>query len=177
MGRHVALLRAVNVGGRKLPMAELRALAGEIGWADARTYIASGNLIFTADAPRETLEAQLEKAIAGRFAMDVPTIVRTAEEWASYAPSNPFADAARDAPNLLMLLIPKQPPSDGAVEALRAKAAAGERVARAGDALWIHFAGGSARSMLTPGLIDRAIGSPATSRNYRTVLKLGELLG
>jgi uncharacterized protein (DUF1697 family) len=166
----------VNVGGRKLPMAELRALCGEIGWANASTYIASGNLLFTADGERGALESRLEQAIAARFAMDVPVIVRTVDEWALYAPSNPFPDAARETPNLLMLLVPKREPAAGAVESLTAKAAPGERIARAGDALWIHFAGGSARSKLTPSLIDRAIGSPATSRNYRTVLKLDEML-
>ena len=48
MGRMVALLRAVNVGGRKLPMAELRALCGRLGWEDVATYIQSGNVVFTA---------------------------------------------------------------------------------------------------------------------------------
>ena len=169
-------MRAVNVGGRKLPMAELRALGAELGFADISTYIASGNLLFTAGGGRETLEKKLEEAIAARFGMEVPTIVRSAEEWRRYAPSNPFPDAARDQPNLLMLLVPQRPPAEGAVEALQAKAAPEERVALAGDGLWIHFGGGSARSKLTPSLIDRAIGSPATSRNYRTVLKIEESL-
>ncbi|HZF94530.1 MAG TPA: DUF1697 domain-containing protein [Allosphingosinicella sp.] len=176
MGRHVALLRAVNVGGRKLPMAELRALCGEIGWADVATYIASGNAVFTASGAREGLEAQLEAAISVRFEMDVPTIVRSAEEWRSYAPACPFPDAARDAPNRLLLLLSKRPPVPGADAAIQARAADGERVALAGDALWIHFPEGSGRSKLTPSLIDRLLGSPSTSRNHNTLVKLGEML-
>jgi uncharacterized protein (DUF1697 family) len=176
MGRHVALLRAVNVGGRKLPMAELRALCAEIGWTDAATYIASGNLLFAADAPREALETQLEEAIAQRFAMDVPVIVRSAAQWRTYAPACPFPDAARLEPNRLMLFLSKRPPAPGAEAALRDRAAEHERLALAGDALWIHFADGSARSKLTPSLIDRLLGSPATSRNHNTLVKLGELL-
>ncbi|HEY0014057.1 MAG TPA: DUF1697 domain-containing protein [Allosphingosinicella sp.] len=176
MGRHVALLRAVNVGGRKLPMAELRALCGEIGWADAATYIASGNVVFTAPGRREAIEAQLEQAIARRFGMDVPTVVRSAEEWRGYAPACPFPDAARDAPNRLLLYLSKRPPAPGADTAIQAKAADGERVALAGDALWIHFPEGSGRSRLSPSLIDRLVGSPATSRNHNSVLKLEEML-
>ncbi|HEX8193755.1 MAG TPA: DUF1697 domain-containing protein [Allosphingosinicella sp.] len=176
MGRHVALLRAVNVGGRKLPMAELRALCAEIGWADVSTFIASGNVLFTSNGDRETLEAQLETAIADRFQMDVPVIVRSADEWRAYPPCNPFPDAARDTPNLLMLLVSKRMPAADAAARLQAKAAPGERIALAGDALWIHFAAGSARSKLTPTLIDKAIGSPATSRNHNSVLKIGNLL-
>lgn len=176
MGRHVALLRAVNVGGRKLPMADLRALCAGIGWEDVATYIQSGNVVFSAAGKPAALETQLDKAIAERFGMDVPVIVRTAAQWQRYAPANPFPEAAADEPNRLMLLVSKRTPAAGAERAVQARAAAGEQVRRAGDALWIHFPEGSGTSKLTPALIDRAIGSPATSRNYRTVVKLGEML-
>lgn len=176
MGRFVALLRAVNVGGRKLPMAELRALCSELGWTDVATYIQSGNLVFSASGVAEALEAALERAIAGRFKMEVPVVVRTAAQWRRYAPSSPFPQAAKDEPNRLMLLVSKKPPAAGAERAIQAKAAAGEQVRRTGDSLWIHFPQGSGTSKLTPTLIDRAIGSPATSRNFNTVLKLEEML-
>jgi uncharacterized protein (DUF1697 family) len=176
MGRHVALLRAVNVGGRKLPMAELRALCAAIGWADVATYIQSGNLVFSASGSADALETQLEEAIAKRFGMEVPVIVRTAADWRRYAPSNPFPQAAKDEPNRLMLLLSKSPPAAGAEDAIQARAKAGEQVRRVGDALWIHFPEGSGNSKLTPSLIDRAIGSPATSRNHNSVVKLEEML-
>jgi uncharacterized protein (DUF1697 family) len=63
MGRMVALLRAVNVGGRKLPMAELRALCAGLGWSDVATYIQSGNLVFAAPGKAEAIETKLERAI------------------------------------------------------------------------------------------------------------------
>ena len=176
MGRHVALLRAVNVGGRKLPMAALRDLCAETGLADVATYIQSGNLVFSAPGAAGRLEKQLEEAIAKRFGMAVPVIVRTGPQWRRYASSNPFPEAARDEPNRLMLLLSKRPPAAGAQDAIQAKAAAGEQVRRAGDALWIHFPQGSGTSKLTPVVIDRAIGSQATSRNFNTVVKLEEML-
>lgn len=176
MGRMVALLRAVNVGGRKLPMAELRALCTELGWQDVDSYIQSGNVVFTVEGKPEAIEKKLEDAIAARFGFDVPVIVRTAAQWAHYPPGNPFPQAARDEPNRLMLLLSKRPPEKSAGDAIQARATAGEAVRRVGDALWIHFPAGSGTSKLTPSLIDRAIGSPATSRNHRTVIKLKELL-
>jgi len=175
MGRMVALLRAVNVGGRKLPMAELRDLCGELGWTDVATYIQSGNVVFTAAGKPAEIEQQLEQAIAKRFGFDVPVIVRTAGQWAHYPAGNPFPKAAKDEPNRLMLLLSKRPPEKSAVDAIQARATAGEAVKRAGDALWIHFPEGAGTSKLTPVLIDRAIGSPATSRNYRTVTSLQEM--
>ncbi len=59
----VALLRAVNVGGTgKLPMAELRDIATTIGFEDVRTYIQSGNLLFSSDLPEEEIRVLLGKA-------------------------------------------------------------------------------------------------------------------
>jgi uncharacterized protein (DUF1697 family) len=175
MARLIALLRAVNVGGRKLPMADLRALCAELGWEEVETYIQSGNLVFRAEGGPEALEASLEGAIKARFGLDVPVIVRTAGQWAALAAANPFPDAARDEPNRLQLLVSKRPPEAGAAEKLMERAQSGEKVKAAGGALWFHYPDGVAASKLTPALIDRACGSPSTGRNWRTVVKLREM--
>lgn len=157
-------------------MAELRALCAELGWRDVETYIQSGNVVFSAAGKPDAIERQLEDAIAARFGLAVPVIIRTAAQWAHYPPGNPFPRAAKDEPNRLMLLVSKRSPQKSAEDAIQARAAAGEAVKRVGDALWVHFPAGSGTSKLTPSLIDRAIGSPTTSRNHRTVIKLKELL-
>jgi uncharacterized protein (DUF1697 family) len=175
MARLIALLRAVNVGGRKLPMAELRALCGELGWKDVETYIQSGNLVFTAPGKAEVLEAKLEEAIDDRFGLDVPAIVRTASQWADLAAANPFPKVAGEEPNRLQLLVSKRPPGADAARKLMERARAGEAVEAAGGALWFHFPEGVGTSKLTPALIDKAAGSPSTSRNWRTVIKLKEM--
>ena len=176
MGRMVALLRAVNVGGRKLPMAELRAYCAELGWRSVATYIQSGNVVFDADCEPAEAEAALEALIRQAYGYEAPAIVRTAARWREYAPACPFPEEALETPNYLLMLVSKRPPAPGAVEAIQAKAAAGEQVRQAGDSLWIHFPNGSGTSKITPALIDRAVGSPATSRNYRTVVTLQEML-
>ncbi len=172
----LALLRAVNVGGRKLPMAGLRALCAELGWDDVATYIQSGNVVFTADGGTEKAEAALEAAIAERFALGVPVVVRTAGQWGKLSGGNPFADAARAAPNRLLLVVAKRAPARDAAERLRARAQDGEEVEAVSGGLWIRFPEGIARSKLTPTLVDQACGSPSTGRNYRTVVKLREML-
>jgi len=169
----VALLRAVNVGGRKLPMAELRALCEEIGWKDVATYIQSGNVVFTAAGQPERVEQQLEEAIEARFGLDVPVVVRSAAEWAKLAAGNPFA---KEPPNRVMLLLSKAKPAAGAERAIEERGRNGERVRRVGDALWFHYPEGAGTSKIAPSLIDRAVGSPATARNFNTVLKLREML-
>ena len=74
-----------------------------------------------------------------------------------------------------MLVVSKAPPAADSEEIIQ-KRATGEQVRRSGDALWIYYPDGAGRSKLTPAFIDRTIGSPATARNYRTVVKIEELL-
>jgi uncharacterized protein (DUF1697 family) len=174
MGKKLALLRAVNVGGRKLPMAELRALCEALGWTQVATYIQSGNVVFTAPGKPKAIEELLEKAIRDRFGLEVPVIVRTAAQWSALTAGNPFA--GREA-NRTQLLVSKQRPKSDAAERLMERAQGGEEVRAVGDALWFHFPAGIARSKLTPAAIDKACGSPATGRNYNTLLKLREMLG
>jgi uncharacterized protein (DUF1697 family) len=177
LSTYVALLRGINVTGRnKIPMPELCGLCMHLGWADVQSYIQSGNLIFEAEDRPENLETELETAIKGHFDLSIPVLVRTAEDWPAYLANNPFPDASRSEPNLVMLALSKRPPNHDAVERLKARAHNYERVAQVSDALWIHFAAGVAKSKLSPALFDRLVGSPVTMRNWRTVLKLDELL-
>jgi uncharacterized protein (DUF1697 family) len=173
----IGLLRGINVGGQKpVPMAGLRSLCADLGWRDVRSYIQSGNLVFHADAAPAELEATLEAAIHRRFGFPVTVLVRAAVDWARYVAGNPFPEASRVQPNLVMLALSRTPPGPGAVHVLRERAAGGERVALVDDALWIHYADGAGRSRLSPGLLDRLVGSPVTTRNWRTVLRLDELV-
>lgn len=173
---HIALLRGINVGGHHaVPMAGLRSSCAELGWRDVRTYIQSGNVIFGAAGETTRLEKDLEQALERRFGLRIPVIVRAASEWPGYVRGNPFPDESHEEGNRVMLALSKDPPRADAVENLRQRAADGERIERVGDALWIHFPSGSARSKLSPALLDRLAGSPVTTRNWRTVLKLHEL--
>jgi uncharacterized protein (DUF1697 family) len=177
-GTFIALLRGINVSGHnKIPMAELRPMCTELGWGDVQTYIQSGNLVFTAGDAPAALESELERAIERRFGLLIPVIVRAATDWPAYVKSNPFPEACEKEPNAVMLALSKAPPKADAETGLRERATYGERIVRVGDALWIHFSNGVAKSKLSPGLLDRLVGSPVTTRNWRTVLKLGELAG
>lgn len=172
----VALLRAVNVGGRKLPMSELRAHIARLGWENVATYIQSGNLVFDAACSPAEAEAAIEALIRDHYGYEAPAIVRTRAEWTHYPDGNPFPEAARQTPGYLLMLLSKQPPKADAAELIEARATMGERARKAGDAIWIHFPEGSGKSKLTTALLDKAIGSIATSRNYRTICTLKDML-
>lgn len=174
--RYVALLRAVNVGQAKLPMAELREVCAGLGWEKMATYIQSGNVVFEASGKPDALEAALEQAVTARFGFVRSVIVRSAKQWADYAAGSPFPEQEADRPHYLLLGLAKAPAAAGAAETLEARGAAGEQVRQERDALWFFFPDGSGVSKLTPSSIDKAAGSPVTTRNWRTVLKLQEML-
>jgi len=157
-------------------MAELRLLCAEIGWSNVLSYIQSGNLVFRADGKRSSLESELKQAIDRRFGLSIEVIVRTGGDWVEYVGSNPFLDASQREPNLVMLTLSKEGPRECAVEEIRGHAQSDERIQQIGDAIWIHYSHGVARSKLSPALLDRLVGSTVTARNWRTVLSIDRLL-
>jgi uncharacterized protein (DUF1697 family) len=175
--RHVALLRGINVGGkRKIPMADLRSLAADLGYSDVETHLQSGNLVFTSDTDVAGIGAALEAAISQEFGFDVPVAVRTAEQWLGYVSTVPFADAAEARPKLLHLGVAKSVLEPDA-ERILSEAATNERVSAGLDVIWVDYVDGVARSKLTSASLDRAAGSMVTARNWNTVLAIGELFG
>ncbi|MFO0663816.1 MAG: DUF1697 domain-containing protein [Polyangiaceae bacterium] len=173
----VALLRGINVGGNKrVPMAELVSLAKAIGCATATTYIQSGNLIVTTKHSPPDLEVELERALQKKFGFEVVTIVRTAKEWRSYAEGSPFPDAEKERPQLLHLGLTKGSAKAGATEMLEGYAKAGERVHVGRNFLWVDFLGGAGSSKITPNVLDRALGSTVTMRNWKSVLAIAAML-
>src|SRR5687767_9415059 len=133
MAGFIALLRGINVGGRcKVPMAELRALCGGLGWSDVRTYIQSGNVVFEASGTASALEAKLEKALGEEFGFTPAVMVRSAAAWNALVQANPFPKESEKEPNRVLIGISRKKPAAGAAAALEARAVAGERVREAG---------------------------------------------
>lgn len=174
---HIALLRAVNLGGHnKVPMAELRWMFTDIGLKNARTLLQSGNVVFAGDG-RSTheLESLLEEAAQERLGLHTHFFVRTAAEWASLIEDNPYADEAERDPSHLLVMFMKQSPGDEEVDALQAAIKGRETVRARGRQAYIVYPDGIGRSRLTSAVIERHLHTRATGRNWNTVIKLGGL--
>jgi uncharacterized protein (DUF1697 family) len=175
MGRQVALLRGINVGGKKkVAMADLRALVEGLGHTDVRTYINSGNVVFASGTPgaaRDELETAIEQAIEAELGLDVAVIVRTHEELAAAVDANPFPDAVP--PRLLLSFLREAPAADGYAAAEAVESGADEfRVD--GTTVYLHCPDGIGRSKLAEAL-SKPKGPVGTARNLATVRKLVEL--
>ncbi|MEK6975000.1 MAG: DUF1697 domain-containing protein [Candidatus Thermoplasmatota archaeon] len=174
MTTFIVLLRGVNVGGNnRVPMADLRQAVENAGFANARTYVNSGNLVMDGKGTPAGVEEAIEAIVAKHFKVDVPVVVRTADQWPAYVKGNPFPTAEA---KFVQLGLSKSPPASAScANAIQERAAEGEQVKVVGDAVWIHFVQGVGKSKLTPAFLDKAAGSPLTMRNWNTVQELAKL--
>jgi uncharacterized protein (DUF1697 family) len=165
---YVALLRGVNLVGKStLKMADLKAIADELGLEQARTYIASGNLLFTSDKPEEELRRKLEQRLRAHMAKDVRVILRSAGEMEAVVRANPFPDAwARNVQAFFM----NRPPPSNMADTVRNKAD-DERIAAGAREVYVAYGEkGIGRSRLRIPAAEAG-----TARNMNTVRKLAQL--
>jgi len=165
MTAYVALIRAVNVGGRQLMMADLMRIANELKLGSPRTYIASGNLVFGSGKSERALKSALQEGIGKHWGVHVDVLIRTAKEMAEAVKSNPYGDEPGSQVAAIFL---DEPPPAGALDA--AKGVADERMALGAREIYVHYPSGMGRSKLR---IPAA--AKGTARNMNTVTKLAEM--
>ena len=179
MTPYIALLRGINVGGhKKVAMSDLRLFLEDLGFADVRSLLQTGNLVFrgntrTAVSLERLLEAEAEKVLD----LCTAIFVRTPKEWRKVVDHNPFPEAAKSDPGHLIVMILKDAPHVTAVKALQ-RAIEGPEIIRAdGRQLYIVYPAGIGRSRLNNKLIEDTLGTRGTGRNWNTVLKLEAMAG
>jgi uncharacterized protein (DUF1697 family) len=168
----VHLLRAVNVGGAKLPMVELREIAESLGATDVSTYIASGNLLCDPPGAPAKFERALEAAIEHRYGFFREVISRSADELRTALDAFPFERSPSKYCHIYFL---SGRPTAKATAALVDRDL--EELTVIGCDLHIRYRNGVADTKLTTPLIHRTLGVVGTGRNVDTVAKLAELAG
>lgn len=168
MTAYVALLRAVNVGGTgKLPMSTLAAMCTDAGFEHVRTYIASGNVVFSSRLKEAAVKQALETRLAAHAGKPVAVFVRSAAQMAAVLAANPFAD---EPPNrTLAIFLDARPPSDAFERATNVRR---ERLALGTREIYVAYGDGIADSKLKIPAAERG-----TARNMNTVAKLAAMAG
>jgi uncharacterized protein (DUF1697 family) len=175
MSKHVALLRGINVGGnKKVDMTGLRALLAELGYADAKTLLNSGNVVFEAAA--KPTAGEIEKAIKATYGFDVAVILRGAAELAKVAAADPFGKVATEGSRYFVGFLDK-PLAAGALAGLDPAAYEPELLHVAKREVYTWLPSGLIDSPLMKELADKKPGVAATWRNWNTVTKLLALAG
>ena len=163
----VALLRAINVGGTgKLAMSELCELCEAAGFLGVRTYIQSGNVVFTSPLSADKVKTKLEKALAAKLGKPYGVLVRGGAEIATVLQRNPFK---RVEPTRVLVLFLDEPPDHDALAGLVIPGR--EEVKIDGREIFIHFPDGMGKSKL-----KIPFSKTGTGRNLNTIAKLVELV-
>ncbi len=172
----IVLLRGINVGGRnKMPMAALASTLESAGCRSVRTYIQSGNVVFTSSSQsKRNLNKKLGDAIEAQFGSRPNLFLLTDNDFRSAVANNPFTDAIREPRTLHFFFLdskPDSPDMDGIAEL----AIPAERFQLVDTVFYLHAPDGIGRSKLAAG-VERKFGIPATSRNYSTIQNLSDIL-
>jgi uncharacterized protein (DUF1697 family) len=174
--QYVALLRGINVGrAKRIAMEDLRALVEELGCANVRTLLNSGNVVFTAsaDAARE-IATRIEGAMAGRLGVTARVTVLSARELNVVASGNPLAGGGRDASRLLAGFL-RTPADRRRLEPLAREDWTPDALALGARVAYIWCAEGLLESRLFEA-VGRSLRDGVTTRNWATVKKLQALL-
>jgi uncharacterized protein (DUF1697 family) len=172
MATQIALLRGINLGpNRRIAMGELRDLLGDLGYADVRTLLQSGNIVLSTRLGQEKLARTLERQIAEGLGVDPAVIVRSRDELAAVIERNPLRDVADDPKRHTVYFLSGEPDA-GAVRALEREEIAPEALAAAGREIYTWHPDGIQKSPLVKLLGQAPLGVTATARNWNTVTKL-----
>jgi len=174
MEKRIAILRGINVGGRrKVMMDDLKKLCLELDFSDISTYIQSGNVIFNDPSARSNLELSnmIENAIQKRYAFEVPVIVRTVSELIQAVLDNPFYSEEADIDRLYLTFLNEEPLEENRIKTEKYQYPPDEFVI-IGKEVFIFCPGPYNKTKLSNSFFENKLKVKATTRNWKTVLKL-----
>lgn len=171
MATYIALLRGINVSGQKIiPMSDLKALFVKLGFKDARTFIQSGNVIFTsASTDSRALIGKIEGGIRKTFGFDVTVVLKTLPELARIVKAQPFRPQEGERAYITYLA---EAPGKEAVKNLEAARNETDDFVVAKEAVYILVRAGYGKTQFSNNFVEKKLGVRATSRNLESSLKL-----
>ena len=175
MPRYISFIRGINVcGHKKVKMADLRALYLDLGFRDPRTLLQSGNVVFEADAGG--LSARIEAGILQRFGFEAQVLLWTPAAFRAALADHPFTAEQLERGSHAMIVFLSGAPDERAVAALVANNQGSEAITAKGQALYVFYTDGVARSKLDGKRIETSLGLVASARNWNTCQRLLKLL-
>lgn len=176
---YIAMLRGVNVGGNTLKMDWLRNACEEIGLGDVRTYVQSGNIVFSSRLSASKLAQTLKSAVDAQTRLPVTVVVRDAAELAKIVAGNPFLkQGAIDIARLHVTFLDKTvKPAKPALERLDVLAGSRDEYRIVGSEVYLHCPVNYGETKLSNTAIEKALAVGATTRNWKTVTTLLGMAG
>ena len=174
MPRYVALLRAINVGGRRVKMVHLRELFCSLGFTNVETFIASGNAIFHSKTEdTQTIERKIEDHLRGSLGYEVATFVRTASDLENISRYRPFdsSDLGAEGTSLYIAFLQALPSAEAQEKLMDFRNEVDDFRVHGREVYWLCRKKIS-ESAFSGALLEKTLGMPATIRNATTIEKL-----
>jgi uncharacterized protein (DUF1697 family) len=169
---YVAMLRGVNVGGNSLKMDWLRKACEGLGLLDVRTYVQSGNIVFSSRASAPKLAQTLQTTIDAQTRLPVTVVLRSASELEKIVAGNPFLKQKSVEVTKFHVTFLSKAPVKPALDRLDALAGTRDQYCLAGSELYLHCPIDYGETKLSNGAIEKVLGVGATTRNWKTVTTL-----
>lgn len=173
--RYAALLRAVNLVKRnRIVMADLRRVLAELGYADVKTHLQSGNAVFSSDLPAVTLERHIAGALAEHCGLSCAVMVRTGAELGAVVAANPLGREP-EKPSWFFVSFLAAEPDPVAAAALTALEVSPDQAWIVGREAYLWCPNGPLEGKLGGPFVEKQLGVSGTARNWNTVRRLAEL--
>lgn len=177
---YVALLRGINLlGYNRLPMKDLAAMFTAGGCTGVKTYIASGNVVFSCSAAvKKTIARHIEAEVQRGYGFRCIFTTRSREEMEAVLRANPFLKKTDDGARLHVAFLADAPTPEGiaAVNATFRERSPGDDLKILGREVYLHLPNGMAGSKLRNDYLDSRLKTMSTTRNWNTVKKLAEMM-
>jgi uncharacterized protein (DUF1697 family) len=176
MTAYIALLRGINVAGRKrVRMQDVAAAFTALQCTNVRTFLQSGNVIFEAPSSgQDRLAALLEEKMTAMTGFPVRVLLRTAQEFRHIVEHNPFLNPDGTDPGTLHVTFLSAIPAADRVDAVQAATDPTDRFAIAGKDVYLLCPNGYGKTMFSNAFFERKLDVTATTRNWNTVTLLSE---
>jgi uncharacterized protein (DUF1697 family) len=169
MNTFIALYRGINVGGKNsVSMQTLRKMHEALGHQEVKSYIQSGNVVFSALGTVQAISKKIAKAFGAQFGFATKVMVIAAERWNKIIEDNPYLEFAAKEPKKVLVAICEGMPDAKALALLLEKTGGPESFAIAEEVIYLYAPDGVGRSKFLAGL-EKASGVAVTVRNWRTV--------
>lgn len=174
MNTYIAILRGINVSGKKLiKMDSLREMLSGLGFEDVTTYIQSGNVVFRSNpSTSRELEALISKAINGKFSFEVPVIVLDCNELNSIVEQNPLLKEYPGEMDKLHITILADEPDTKPLGLLNQTDYTPEKFIIKNKAVYLYCPNGYGNTKLNNNFFEKKLKVTATTRNLKTLTEL-----
>ena len=178
MKRYVAILRGINVSGQKLiKMDALKQHMQDLGFTNVSTYIQSGNIMFESeDGSAPNLADQISHKIYKEFGFQVPVIVKSAGELTAILRNNPFVNSRHEDIDILHVIFLLEQPKQDLLSKIEPLAYKPDEYEVVGDTVYLCCPNGYGRTKLNNNFFENRLKLEATARNWKTVVKLAEMI-